>query len=416
MSKRILTLFMVLGMFCSESVAQDCTLPDPPLIGSTCTFNYNATDNTFDFEVPPGYSVDITVEAWGGGAAGGFDGTGSTRRGGGGGGGYSTNNYTGISGGPYSIVVGAGGIAEGGNGGTSSYNFGTLVTATGGTRGIDNDTGGTGGTGNTASGGNGGDISGNRGGGGGASNDTGAGDATGQTGGTGDGDGGDGGNNNSSGVQGSIPGGGGGGRGTSGASSGNGAPGQVLITVTGVLPVELTSFSGKLSSNAVALNWQTASELNNEKFVIERSTDRRNYHAIGEVLGQGTTNLQQDYHFMDKYPAAGMNYYRLKQMDWDGQYEYSKVISVEVDSKASHISIVPNPAQSTFRLQFTSETDGEATVTIHDMLGKRLQTQLLVLSGNAEDRQIDVSQLPSGMYTLSVVMGNQRWEERLVIE
>ncbi len=409
MRKRILTALFVVVVFCVVGVAQ------PP---TDMTYD---VPGTYMFTVNPGYMAEITVSAWGGGGGGGFLENGSASRSGGGGGGYVTDDYI-IGPGDYEIVIGAGG-GEGESGGDSSYDFGTLVVAGGG------GAGGVaiGGMAGFPGGGTGGPASSNAGGGGGGSGpgaesgssgmdgtgNNGTGGAGGATG------GGKGGDNNQDGAGGSAPGGGGGGQGKGQANtyaSGSGGDGQVLIDVITVLPVELTSFTSKLAGNAVSLNWQTATELNNEKFVIERSADRRNYQSIGEVLGNGTTNVQQDYHFMDKYPVAGTNYYRLKQMDWDGQYEYSKVISTEVKTEDSQMRIVPNPVGTSFAVQVDTEQTGEGLVAIYDLLGQQLKRQTIFLGGNTDDTRVDVSHLPSGIYTLNVTLGSQQWQERLVVK
>jgi hypothetical protein len=95
----------------------------------------------------------------------------------------------------------------------------------------------------------------------------------------------------------------------------------------GVLPVELGFFNGQSTSSGNVLNWRTYSEINNEKFVIEKSLDGTEFYYAGEVSGMGNTSVSNNYSFTD-YSGAPSTYYRLKQVDYDGKVEYSKVIQI----------------------------------------------------------------------------------------
>ncbi|MBX7050135.1 MAG: VCBS repeat-containing protein, partial [Chitinophagales bacterium] len=111
-----------------------------------------------------------------------------------------------------------------------------------------------------------------------------------------------------------------------------------------LLPIELTDFTGSQQGHAVKLEWTTASELNNDKFIIERSSNGDDFDAIGIVSGAGTTEIVHNYQFFDQAPAGGINYYRLKQVDLDGAFTYSQMIVVEVSGEASYLKIYPNPS------------------------------------------------------------------------
>jgi hypothetical protein len=135
-----------------------------------------------------------------------------------------------------------------------------------------------------------------------------------------------------------------GGSGATGASPSGGSP----------LPVELISFVGWNDGDVNELEWVTATELNNELFVIERSADAINFVELGTVDGNGTTNYEITYNFTDFTPIQGVNYYRLKQIDFDGTFEYSSIIAVEVEGGVTKTSIVklhPNPANELINMQ-----------------------------------------------------------------
>jgi len=98
------------------------------------------------------------------------------------------------------------------------------------------------------------------------------------------------------------------------------------------LPVELTSFDANVSGAVVVLNWETASEINNDYFQIERSVNGSAWENIGFVEGEGTTTSTTRYEFVDENPLTGISYYRLKQVDFDDKFEYSDKVSVERES------------------------------------------------------------------------------------
>lgn len=366
----------------------------------------------YTFTVPAGYVANITVQAWGGGGGGGSNG--SRAKGGGGGGAFVTNTYAEVPEGNYAIVVGNGGN-PGQPGGNSSYTFteGT-VTAAGGRQGGNNGGNGGGFTGMAAAGSsNGGDGGarsgpGGAGGGGGGSgiaagaggnaagpNSAGVGGVPG---------GGAGGIDGSSGQNGSAPGRGGGGRGDNGASSGSGGSGWVIVIVSSSpLPVELSAFEVGLEGAKVALHWTTATELNNEKFIIESSTEGEIFSAIGEIQGAGTIAETRNYRFVHHTPIAGVNYYRLKQMDFDGNFSYSKVVAVEAPGKVD-LLLFPNPTKDQFYLQYPI-SNGPSLIQLYDALGRRIKTSIGGYTGNYEVKLPE--SLAKGTYWLKVERGGK---------
>ena len=129
----------------------------------------------------------------------------------------------------------------------------------------------------------------------------------------------------------------------------SGSYGTILHSVDGGIPVELTSFSSSINDNDVTLNWKTATETNNQGFQIDRlkTLHKRidEWQNIGFVNGKGTTTETQSYSFVDENLASGKYLYRLKQIDFDGSYEYSNIIEVEVNApkKFSLEQNYPNP-------------------------------------------------------------------------
>jgi len=124
-------------------------------------------------------------------------------------------------------------------------------------------------------------------------------------------------------------------------------PGELFRwTPAGIpLPIGLTSFTATSKNNINILSWTTNTEMNNDHFEIERSADGITFHEIGTVEGHGNSSYVSDYHFEDISPFSGINYYRLKQVDYNGDFRYSQVIFVETKLfNHSALVIYPNPA------------------------------------------------------------------------
>ncbi|MBI5915898.1 MAG: choice-of-anchor D domain-containing protein [Bacteroidetes bacterium] len=189
----------------------------------------------------------------------------------------------------------------------------------------------------------------------------------------------------------------------------------VRVTVTSPLPVELVSFTGREMENGVLLEWQTASELNNEGFHVERMTgDGGRWTEIGFVAGRGTTSETHDYSFLDEKPLPGTNYYRLRQTDFDGGEELSKVVSVDFRNLQDfgNLRVFPNPASSGELTLFLSENSEETTtVRLFSPAGQLVHTA----SCGSGTQTLDVSDLAEGIYTLQAWNGTGRFLEKIVL-
>ena len=135
-----------------------------------------------------------------------------------------------------------------------------------------------------------------------------------------------------------------------------------------ITPVNLSTFSGKLIENKVELNWQTLTELNNKSFEIERSTDGKTFSNIGIVTAK-KTNSANDYYFIDSRPNY-LNHYRLKQIDNDGKYSYSRIFFVKV-SVANPLQIVSNPAKNTLSINIVLEDVKLNRLVLYDFVRKK---------------------------------------------
>ncbi|MFN3560722.1 MAG: T9SS type A sorting domain-containing protein [Chloroherpetonaceae bacterium] len=174
------------------------------------------------------------------------------------------------------------------------------------------------------------------------------------------------------------------------------------------LPVELTSFNAQVLNNGVRLTWTTASEVNNSGFEVQRSNDQANWTALGFVRGAGTTTEAQSYSFTDAQ-ASGRVFYRLKQIDFDGQFEYSNVIEVNVGLPKQFAldQNYPNPFNPTTTIAYQLPTAGNVSLKVFDMLGKEVAT---LVNGRQEAGSYTVNfnanQLSSGVYFYRLQAGN----------
>ncbi|MEM9338924.1 MAG: T9SS type A sorting domain-containing protein [Bacteroidota bacterium] len=186
------------------------------------------------------------------------------------------------------------------------------------------------------------------------------------------------------------------------------------------LPVELLTFEGKAEENRVSLYWATASEVNNNFFEVQRSRDGETFETIGTVEGSGTTNEIKEYRLMDRNPGQGDNYYRLKQVDFDGKFEYHETIRVVNDFVVTHkldAAIYPNPVvphNMNLRLE-TSDNENPLSVQIVNLGGQTYYNEVMNATGYV-DKQIQPTQtMNAGLYFLIVKQGGNVKKQKLII-
>ena len=169
-----------------------------------------------------------------------------------------------------------------------------------------------------------------------------------------------------------------------------------------ILPVELTSFTANVNDNGnVILNWSTATELNNQMFEIERKTEEGQYVTIGYVEGHGTTTEPQDYTYTDNSVETGNYFYRLKQIDFGGRYEYSDEIEVEVLGPLTFglEQNYPNPFNPSTIIKYRISETGSVKLSIYSILGEEVKVLVDgVVNSGFYEITFDASNLPSGTY------------------
>jgi Secretion system C-terminal sorting domain len=177
------------------------------------------------------------------------------------------------------------------------------------------------------------------------------------------------------------------------------------------LPVELTFFKAKSINNVVKLSWQTASEKNNKGFEIERSMDTKTWENIGEVKGQGTSDIKVDYNFEDKHPLSILTYYRLKQVDFDGKESYSNIESVSIYKKNVSFEVYPNPVNNREAIITFDEDLLEGTFTIINSIGSVVKKEKI----STKNPSLNLSDLTTGIYIFNVQKGSNFVSKKIII-
>ncbi len=198
---------------------------------------------------------------------------------------------------------------------------------------------------------------------------------------------------------------------------------DISIYVMGIVPVELSSFTGRLENGKVLLEWITSSELNNLGFEIQRKVAGKNsnWEVIGFVDGKGTTSQKSFYSFVDESMENGTLLYRLKQIDIDGSYRILPTISVDIDipTEFSLDQNFPNPFNPITTIKFaipTTSSEGFVSLKVFDILGNEIAT--LVNEPKAPgyyEVKFDGSNLPSGIYFYRLESGNFVQTKKLIL-
>jgi hypothetical protein len=176
------------------------------------------------------------------------------------------------------------------------------------------------------------------------------------------------------------------------------------------LPVKLMTFTAAKEDLGAVIDWVTASEKNNKYFSIEKSMDGVNFQAIGTKNGAGNTMTVTPYEFVDQDLEPGINYYRLKQTDFSGDYTYSKIIAV--DNSLDKKPVVVYPTQATSTINIANQENSSAMIQLVDMAGNLIYTGSV---GARQNQSLPTADIPRGVYSVNWINNETVVTEKIII-
>lgn len=186
---------------------------------------------------------------------------------------------------------------------------------------------------------------------------------------------------------------------------------DVVVRGSCVLPIEIMKLNLIKKDNKSILTWTTSSETNNSHFLIEWSRDAKEWNEIGTVKGSGTTHEAKEYSYIHENPKAGINYYRLTQVDFDGRKETFPAKSVFFESNQRNFDIIPNLAFNNVKIEFEKPVEN-GRLHIYNIDGQLMQTY--VLASGIDILRIDVSGLPAGQYIAKYIDGEDTINKKFI--
>lgn len=189
---------------------------------------------------------------------------------------------------------------------------------------------------------------------------------------------------------------------------------EIVVLTPYALPLKLGELSALKKQGGVQLNWVTISEQNTSHFEIEKSTDGTHWSNIGRVNAAGNSSDRVMYNYLDAAPGTGTVFYRLKMVDKDGAFTYSRVVAVKSDVSMLTVSLFPNPATDVLQVQVPGSVEKQAKIIITDMAGRQLSTQLIKIRSGMNTISIPVFQLVPGAYYLVIEDDNGRQAKQFI--
>lgn len=185
------------------------------------------------------------------------------------------------------------------------------------------------------------------------------------------------------------------------------------------LPIVLLDFKAKLVGDEVHLTWSTASEINNDYFTIEKTSDFNSFETVTEVSGKGNSLVTSHYSAIDKFPYLGFCYYRLKQTDFDGKFNYSNIVAVNYTQEIN-FAVFPNPVErgNIIYLRINEANGNGVFVSIDNLLGGNIYSMNLMPQGKSSIIPIVLNDKPSaGVYLVKISNGNGQYlNTKLIIK
>jgi hypothetical protein len=171
----------------------------------------------------------------------------------------------------------------------------------------------------------------------------------------------------------------------------------------GTLPLTLISFDAMLQGSKIVTRWETTDELNTREFIVEKSSDGQRYYPIGSLQAKNLVGKHQ-YSLDDLRPLTGENYYRLRSVDKDGKYSYSRIARINLARQLPAVVFVsPNPAIDLVKVQLSNFTDGQYQLRLVDARGTVVQSRQFIVQGSLLQFNLNLSAMPAGRYWMQIV-------------
>jgi hypothetical protein len=188
----------------------------------------------------------------------------------------------------------------------------------------------------------------------------------------------------------------------------------VTITATcAVLPIQLSSFDVIANGKAAKLSWTTASEMNNNFFVVERGTDGTNFSPIATVRSKGNSSNPQSYQIIDNTLTKGTFYYRLKQVDFDGNKNYSSTRSLKI-SEQSVFNVIFSEGTNYASVIFDAASNKATNIAMYDNNGRLISSKQVSYTSGYNNLKVDISNLPKGIYFISMDVDGTMQKGKLI--
>ena len=182
------------------------------------------------------------------------------------------------------------------------------------------------------------------------------------------------------------------------------------------LPIELLTFDAEYNGKSIDLSWSTVSEINNDYFTIERSQDAKNYEIVGTVKGAGNSNNTLNYIYNDNTSLTGTVYYKLKQTDFNGKFEYFPPVAVNIASDENSLnisSVGPNPFNNEFNVEFETQSSEPIEVYLYNIRGQMVYKDIYSpTEGKNRYTYNDNKNLPAGYYVIAMKQ-KDKWAKEI---
>ncbi len=192
---------------------------------------------------------------------------------------------------------------------------------------------------------------------------------------------------------------------------------DVVITRCSTLPIELSEFNAYCNRGYAVIEWTTESEINNDYFILEKSEDMMDFVSIAKIKGKGNSNVSNKYFYNDYNLSSGNVYYRLKQVDFDGQSEISHAINLDCSKMMddnTEIYVYPNPFNSELNIYLSDFSNEKVYFEIYDELGKFVISENVIILENTYEHKLYLGDLRPAVYYLRIITGNNVVNRKIV--